>query len=268
MTLEELCAGIRLQPEICRAVLTFYHGFDFEPLQGYLEGLKDMRTEEKARRRLQQVWGEDPKGVKMLTCMLLGALELYPWYQKQGIDREVFWNTMGCFTRFIGECREADGEYRFDREWWTARQISGRLFRLGALEYELKQQDEKPVVSIHIPSDAVLTGENCDVSIRRARAFMAAHFEEYANAEYICHSWLLAEELKDLLREGSHILEFQKRFDVQDETYGGTEYCWWVFKTRSTDAAVFPEKTSLQKSMKKFLQAGGRIGEGYGVLSS
>lgn len=266
MTLEELCRGIQLQPEVADEVLEFYGAFDFSSIRPHLDGLKDMATEAGARRALEQSLGQDERKFKMLTCMLVCAVDLYAWYQENGISDAIFFDTMKCFPRFLEECRQMDGRYAFDREWWTARQIGGRLFRIGELEYEISRMDQKPVVSIHIPSDAVLSEENCDASLRRAGEFMAEHFAELSAADYVCDSWLLAPELRQMLSEGSRILAFQNRFLIRRVDYGEEDYIGWVFRTRDTEIGNLPEDTSLQRKMKRHLLNGGKVGTGFGVL--
>lgn len=265
MELKRLCEGIHLQEEIRGEVEAFYHSPDFAGTEVFLEGLKRMETEAQAREELGRYLGDDPKKIRMLTCMLVCGADLHRWYQEKGISDRIFFDTMGCFTRFVKECREITGDYAFDREWWTARQVSGQLFRIGALEYERKGEKDKAVISIHIPSDAILTGENCDRSMEEARAFFGKHFPEYRDRDYICHSWLLAPELGRLLPADSHILAFQRKFRIVDVDYQGADYLQWVFKTRDLPLEKLPEKTLLQRNMKRHLSEGGKVGSGFGV---
>ncbi len=271
MDMRELCKKIELQQEIRRPVLEFCEGFDFESVRELLEGLQHMEMEKEARERLKAELGPDPGQVKMLACFLWAAKERYLWYRELGIPESVFVDTMKSFPRFIGECKEITGEYAFDREWWTARQIGGRLFRLGELEYEMTRWNGQPVLSVHIPSDADFTEKKCDGSIRMAREFFhlhKKHFPEYADAEYICHSWLLAPELRELLEPNSNILNFQSRFRIQAVDYEGNDYIEWVFKRRAGEISFenLPESTTLQKRMKDHLMDGGKIGAGFGRM--
>lgn len=265
MELKQLCEGIHLQEEVRREVEAFCRNPGFDRLGMLREGLKNMETEAQAREELGRQLGKDPKRFGMLACMLACAADLHQWYQEKGISDRVFFDTMGCFTRFIEECREITGSRAFDREWWTARQVSGKLFRLRALEYEMIYNEDKPIVSMHIPSDAVLTNESFDNSIEEARSFFAEHFPEYGSSAYICHSWLLAPELGELLPGNSRILAFQRRFRIVKVDYQGDDYIQWVFKTRGLPTADLPEETLLQRNMKRHLMAGGKVGNGLGV---
>lgn len=279
MTIEKLCECICLQPEIEREVLAFSASFDMGTVQSSLQKLKHLESERQARAELNQLfsglWPTDyGRNIPMLTCMLTCAAELFSWYRAQGISETIFVETMECFPRFIGECREITGRFAFDREWWTARQIGGRLFRLGALEYEITTWEKQQAVGIHIPSGADLSAASCEASIAMAREFFRQHadiFPGYDAAPWICHSWLLAPELGALLGKESRILQFQKRFIIEAADYEEEDYLEWVFRCRPTSVRLkgygcLPEETSLQKRMKAHLLGGGKIGAGFGRL--
>ena len=95
----------------------------------------------------------------MLAAGLHTACRAWKQYRRKGISEQVFWDTMGCFSRFMEETRVRFGEYRFDRGWWTWRQLEQRQFRLGQLEYELCGTVDDLRVAMHIPSDADLSPE-------------------------------------------------------------------------------------------------------------
>ena len=265
MDLITLCDKICLQKEVQKEVINYYQSTGFNQIYPSIQGLKSMETEAGVREELTKLLYPDPQKIKMLTYMLVCAVELYPWYQEKGISETIFLDTMRCFTRFIEECKQMTGQYAFDREWWTARQISGILFRIGELEYEMTHSAFNPVISIHIPSDSILTQDRCDTSLENAKAFFAEYFPEYADKDYICDSWLLAPELKKLLPPDSNIIAFQHRFYIQKVDYDGNEYIEWVFKKRNCSIADLPENTTLQRNMKQYLVNGGKIGSGYGV---
>lgn len=266
MNFKSLCDKIQLQDEMREEALCYFQSGDFDKVRPFIEGLKNMETESMARNTLSLLLAPDPKKARMLACMLACAVDLYPWYREKGICEAIFLNTMHCFTRFIEECKNITGQYAFDREWWTARQVSGRLFRIGELEYEMIHTDYDAAISIHIPSDSVLTPQKCDESLESAKNFFAEYFPEYKGKDFICHSWLLAPELGCLLPSYSNIIAFQQRFQVQNVDYSDTEYMDWVFKTRGIPVKDLPEDTTLQKNMKRHLRNGGKIGNGSGRL--
>ena len=140
-----------------------------------------------------------------------------------------------------------------------------RLFRIGALEYELLS-GEKRALSLHIPSDASLDPEACRSSHEAARAFFAVHFPACARAPVVCSSWLLHPALKELLGGESNIVRFQSLFDIVRVDEDDRSYRAFVFRRTDGDIADYPENTTLQRRLKQYLLAGGRFGSASGVL--
>lgn len=266
MNICELCDKINLQNEIAEKVIEFSCDFDFEIVNHLINDFKDYNKMGEARIQIQNILGEDEKNIKILSCMLKGAVDIYSYYKSQGIIDDIYISTMKCFKRFIDECYKMTGEYAFDREWWTARQVGGHLFRIGELEYEKKHINGKPVIGIHIPSDADFSKEACDISLNSAFSFFAKFFPEYKGCEYRCHSWLLDPELKNMLSPKSNIINFQNRFSIIDNGEPDTGFIEWLYNTKSKDYVNLPENTSLQRNMKKYLLSGGTIGNALGIL--
>ena len=170
MTIKELCVLIELQEEITVQVME---------IQEYLikNGFYETQAEQIEMIRHRETWDEglllvkeqlralmpDENNLEMiagcdiLTVMMSCLCETYEVYRRMGIPDRIFVDTMKCFRRFIGEHRVSYGVYGFDRDFWTPRQISMLLFRFGELEYEMVDENGKQWISIHIPSDAVLT---------------------------------------------------------------------------------------------------------------
>ena len=187
---------------------------------------------------------------------------------------DVYLATMGVFTRFVNEYHRSYGYYGFDRGFWTTRQVSARLFRLGELEYELFDEEGIKRIGVHIPSNVHLEGSLLNRSVEMSRSFLHEYFPEWASYDYFCESWLLSGTLKDLLPPGSRILKFQEAFDLQDQEAETKDYLEWVFhiaggQMNSVDLQDLKEDTSLQKRLKAYMLSGGSFhnGEGYLVRS-
>ena len=231
----------------------------------YLSGLCTNEYERYAS-ELHEALKEDRGGFKILSAMLQAALLTYSEYQHRQIPEEIFFDTMGCFPRFVGEHKESFGEYGFDRWWWTGRQLSLRLFRIGSLEYELCEEEQGKVISVHIPSDADLNEGAVDESFKNARAFLNQYFPEYAKAPLFCHSWMLSPALKELLPATSRLNRFRERFTLQGADENADDYKLWVFKNKELQIEEFPENTTLQKNMKAYLLRGGKVGCAWGIV--
>ena len=262
--MKTFCRSIGLPEEVLQAVDAIHCDPAFHP-DTHL--LRREQTWDQGLEQLQKELDPDPRGFKLLCCQLRCALEAWEDYRRMGISREIYLATMGAFSRFLREHLESYGTYAFDRAFWTVRQISCTLFRIGTLEYELTRRDGVPEISVHIPGDAVLERTEMRRSYLDARAFLRQYFPEYAQARFWCRSWLLSPELSQLLPEHSRILDFQRSFCAQPASTPSTGVRLWVFKNPSLPLDHVPQNTSLQRSLKAFLLAGGEFYDGMGYLS-
>lgn len=222
-----------------------------------------------ATKELETALAPDEKGLKIFAASLRSALLSREQYENEGISEKIFIDTMKCFPRFLRENKAEFGEYSFDRAFWTGRQLSLRLFRIGELEYEKgASADGEKEISVHIPSDAVLTAAKVDDSLAAAEAFFGRYYPDYAAVRYVCTSWLLSPALDTLLAPDSNILSFAARFRRAEFYPSDESYKQWVFRGRSLSPQNFPENTSLQKKLKAYVLAGGTVGESLGVLKN
>ena len=141
-SLKEICSRIELQKEAEKAILAMEEKQEFSQEDKEILRLTEAENWEKARESLKKSIGEDPQGMKILCCMLKAAAISLEKYREQEIEDRVFDDTMKCFTRFVEEHKASYGIYGFDRDFWTGRQLSLQLFRLGELEYEKKGHKE------------------------------------------------------------------------------------------------------------------------------
>ena len=267
MELRELYEKISLQTEMIRKLETVKRETDLAQAEPLLEQLMDIKTAAAAYSRLQELLGEDPGSIKMLLCQMKCAARIHESYRKKGIPDEIYVDTMKCFPRFIGECGRRNGEQFFDRGWWTYRQIGMRLFRIGALEYELQGNEQEKKIDIHIPSDADFSASSVEVSLGRAKQFFADFYPDYGEAVYTCDSWLLSPALETLLPENSHILSFQRRFVLTGIRQEQEDCLEWLFSVPDgTDYEKLPENTLLQRNTKRLLLEGGAVGCARGIL--
>ena len=279
----ELYGEIGLLPEDIGFLKESAKRLPLQELDGFIEGMTCMETAEQAylglkdwmdayERSRQEMVGavtERLRSYDMLYCHLESARRVYEKYRSMGISERIFIDTMKCFPRFMGECQVRNGSRYFERDFWTYRQTSMRLFRIGALEYEMVKEPADGTLSIHlhIPSDADLSGSSVDVSLREAEEFFHQYYPSYDGAEYVCGSWLLSPALGRLLPEGSHILAFQWRFIIDRVNEDDKSYMRWLFQSpEDTPVSDLPERTRLQRTAKAYLLDGGKIGSGRGRL--
>lgn len=264
MHVAELCKKIHMPAEVTEQVLSLE--LDWDALAPVLSDLKTEGHWENGLAAMKQQLGEDPRGLKRLAVSLRCATESWANYQSKGISEDIFLATMGCFSRFVGEHLVSFGVYGFDREWWTVRQLSGKIFRIGELEYELANHDGQNVISLHIPSDTRLKTALLRISYDTAKVFLAENYPAWADCPMLCHSWLLCPALKQVLPEQSNILRFQKSFDITVNNIESDGYRAWVYKCSQLPLEQLQEDTSLQRNLKRYLLAGGSFPDSKGAL--
>lgn len=264
--IQQLCKEINMPREAEEAVLGIAVQVDKKELQASVGKLLNRETWEEGRKEIKQELGKDTRGFGMLYCMLQGAVISGEHYREKGISHEIYIETMKCFSRFVREYQESFGRYGFDRDFWTTRQLSGLLYRIGELEYELLTQEGRRGVAIHIPSDALLEKEALSQSFQEAGIFLKEKYPAYSEAAMTCRSWLLSPALKQLLPSGSRILTFQDFFTIRETGEEEQGFMNWVFKRDDLPLEELPENTSLQKNLKKYLLEGGTVREASGVL--
>ena len=260
-TLENLCRDILLPEEVMQKVLELDQTLNIP--QRIL--LCNKETWEEGLKQVKLALGKDPKGFKMLTLMLHTAVERKTAYEEMGIPEDIYIASMSCFTRFVKEHIVSYGCYGFDRGFWTVRQLSLMVFRLGQLEYETAVYGGQKIVSIHIPNSSKLEQKLLRESYETAKAFFAKYYPDYADVPYGCHSWLLSPNLKEILPETSRIRYFQDQFTILS-TEPSDDYREWAFQRSDASVENLPERTSLQRSLKAFLLNGGVFHNGMGVL--
>lgn len=269
MELYELYELIGLQPEIIQKLNAAGEQMDFTQLDFHLEQLMNMKTAASSYKYLNSIWKEDTDQIKMLYCQLECARRVYARYLSQHIPKTIYIDTMKCFVRFIEECGKKNGRMFFDRGWWTYRQLSMNIFRIGELEYQFDTYEDENVIGLHIPSDADLSEKAVNQSLQQAKLFFQTYYSDYEYRHYTCNSWLLSPVLTPLLSETSHILSFQRRFDILQENRADQEYIEWLFQVPvDTDCHSLPAETNLQKKVKELLLNGKTVGCAFGIIKA
>lgn len=215
---------------------------------------------------LKEFVGDDPDGMKILWEMLNLALESYEEYEKRKIPTQIYVDTMKFCTRFVEDHHRLLGSYKFVWAHWFPRQLTLQEFRIGCLEYEFVETDEK-TISIHIPSDADLRQKAIFESLNAFYDFRKRFFPEWENVKMSCNSWLLSPALKELLDNTSNIINFQKLFVIETTNYDSMSVLKWVFPGHDEISEQLQENTSLQRKMKEYLLQGKKVGCSKGYLN-
>lgn len=167
-------------------------------------------------------------GKRNLLSFLFFCKALEKKYNAAGIPQEILYDTLQDIVRWTVTWSNIKGELYLGELLWLKLHLSGRLFKLGRLQYEMcnishdvpekgiKKGD--PVINVHIPATGPLKKEDCEKSLETARKFFAEYFPDFSYKYFTCHSWLLSTELDKYLPEKSNILQFQTLFDIVSQT--------------------------------------------------
>ncbi|MGI6536873.1 MAG: acyltransferase domain-containing protein [Caldicoprobacterales bacterium] len=281
-SIKGLCERLDFPQEAEERILFHAENMDFEPFEPHFPGLFSLETGPKAVEEIPRlcISDDDPTGdtgFKALTVYLAAALHTHEIYREFGIPDDIYYDSMEAFCLFVKEHKVSYGCYGFDRHFWIYRQLSAKIFRLGTLEFEITTlpgnapqvgpaSGGSPVLSVHIPSDAVLTREELDKSYKMAVEFFAKYFPDYSYDCIYCSTWLLSPVLKKILKPGSRILEFQSDYEITHVDYESNSGIRWIYKREYDDYTQLPEDTSLMRGMKRILLEGGKTGNGTGYL--
>ena len=226
-----------------------------------------LRTEwEDGVKKLQDYLVDDFAGIKILWEQLnIVSSYTYQEYVKRGISLDIFVATMKFCTRFLYEHYRTFGTFKYVWAWWFPRQMSLNEFRIGALEYEFVDGEEREI-AVHIPSDADMCSESIQSSLKQFEQFRMKYFHGWTGVKLTCDTWMLMPQLQDMMDEDSNILAFQKLFEISHIDNDATWYMGWVFPGYEKVDENLPEKTSLQRELKKYLLAGNIFGIAKGYI--
>lgn len=198
-------------------------------------------------------------------------------YKELGISEDILTDTLSDIVTWCNNWSKIKGELYLGELSWLAHHLSGRLFRLGRLQfcmagaerdipkYGIRKGDN--VIEIHIPEGKKLMVEDSLRSIAAAREFFATHFPDYQYSVFTCHSWLLDTTLKEFLPEESGILQFGNMFDKveAEESLALIKYLFAWDTTLMNIAHRYPT-SSLAAKVQKSVLGGKRFYEVLGVI--
>lgn len=133
-------------------------------------------------------------------------------------------------------------------------------------EWQLVLAPGDMTINVHIPRKGEFTKEVCQESFVRAVQFFETCYPERSFPALTCFSWLMDPQLQQLLAPKSNLVQFQKWYHLFPLRSGDEGLYSFVFMCEKCEVDQLPEKTSLQRKIKRFMQAGGHMHNGGGIL--
>ena len=213
-------------------------------------------------------------GIFNLAVILKLACDVKSKYDYAGIDEKVYYDTMSDIKIW---CDKTGGKGLKNYDW-LKNHVRFELFRLGRLQFQFYECKNKTLIYgklpftygdkliyVHIPEGESLAEEKCRASFDEAKEFFNRYFPEYEYKYYFCESWLLFEDNKEFMAKDSNILKFMSLFDIRYSIKIDIQAIERIFGKRCLFKKNYSEKTTLQRSAKKYLLDGNKLGVGIGV---
>lgn len=185
--------------------------------------------------------------------------------KKYGLDN----NQIAIHKRRVKECFENDlinrqcNGVRISQMLWAAYFIRTRIIEIGSLQFEY---EKNMTIKIHIPRntnlDIIKVKESIDNSKIEINKIYGIN-----NFTYICNSWLLSNQLNNLINKNTNISRFYDLFEVKDGGDCINDILNFVYNIDDCNNYLnLEENTSLQKIIKQELLNGNKFYLGNGIL--
>lgn len=167
---------------------------------------------------------------------------------------------------------------RFSQMIWGSYFMNGRLIQVGRLQYEFDEEVPKSVkefkdgryMYIHIPKEEHLNIDDVNNSIKSAKEKIEKFYPEIgiSKLQFYTNTWLLSNELDNILDENSNIIKFKNKFDIIAQTENTEDFLNFVFqeKVYNVNYENLKEETILQSKLKEYLLENKKLHIGLGIL--
>ena len=197
--------------------------------------------------------------------------------ESAGIPEEILLDTAFDLKTYTRIWSEIKGGLYLGELGWLKLHMSGKLFKLGRLQFCFENQphdipntDVKKgdaVIGVHIPERGPLDTAECEKSFKAAKVFFAKYFPSYDYKAFTCHSWLLGKMPLEELGENSNIVRFANMFNVYDYKTSDAAIRY-VFKwdTKRETVTEAEAKSRFAVKVKERVLAGGLLDSGDGYI--
>ena len=98
MQISELCNLIDLPEVVTDKVIKYEKEIDFTSIEPEMALMNNSKTWERAIEELTKLIAPDETGLKLLTCQMHAACNIYEKYMEKGISEDIFIDTMKFFS--------------------------------------------------------------------------------------------------------------------------------------------------------------------------
>ncbi len=230
----------------------------------------------KRTRKISEITGVHDYTVELLVFMCM-TKHLKAVYSERGLDLQIFKDSVLDLKWKLEECKAVKGICGSFVSPWFCGFFNLTRFALGRLQFEIittwqdyekngvkLERDKSRVINVHIPRTGTpLDKESCDKAYAQAREFFKEQVGE--NCPFVCYSWLLYPENKNILPPHTNTYRFMSEYDIIGWEINNGDDLWRLFDTEEKNPDRLPADTSMRRCYIKHLKNGGRVGCGFGV---
>lgn len=144
-----------------------------------------------------------PLGMHLYVWLFLAVVpEVRRFHAERGIPDEISWGSLNVFGQGMRIHRSMTGISGLGLwdQWGNPMRFRGADYQLGRLgfnrgELSFLGRARTHVLNIHVPAFGPVDAAACDESLAQAREFFPRHFPEEPVTFFICHSWLMDDQL-------------------------------------------------------------------------
>lgn len=230
----------------------------------------------KRTRKISELTGVHDYTVELLVFMCM-TRHLKAVYSERGLDLQIYKDSVLDLKWKLEECKAVKGICGSFVSPWFCGFFDLTRFALGRLQFEIittwqdyekngvkLEHGKSRVINVHIPRTGTpIDKESCDKAYARAREFFKNEVGE--NCPFVCYSWLLYPENKDILPRDTNTYRFMSEYDIIGWEVNNGDDLWRLFDTEEKNPDRLPADTSMRRCYIKHLKNGGRVGCGFGV---
>lgn len=227
-------------------------------------------------RKISELTGVHDYTVELLIFMCM-TKHLKEVYTEKCIDMRIYKDSVLDLKWKLEECKAVKGICGSFVSPWFCGFFDLTRFALGRLQFEIittwqdyekngvkLERDKSKVINVHIPRTGTpLDKESCDKSYTQAREFFKEQVGE--SCPFVCYSWLLYPENKNILQPNTNTYRFMSEYDIIGWEVNNGEDLWRLFDTKEKNPDRLPADTSMRRCYIDHLKNGGRVGCGFGV---
>ncbi len=185
---------------------------------------------------------------------------------KHGVNKQILSATLSAVDMYITANQKRMGVTGTSGyHAWLPRYAMGKLFRIGAFQFEIHSND---IIGVHIPRGTRLNVADNLINFREALEFFNNHYPEYDFKTFGTSSWLLNPHIEKIMGRPTNITRFGDMFERLKENHAEEGVYINLFgMAKPQNLNDLPEETSMQRNVKRYLMDGNVFNDYVGAIS-